>query len=338
MLSNERCREILGNERVEGIIKKFQAKGINQDTTDRVLDYLACNKEVFPFIDNKLLEDRLVNNLQNSIVYEGMLKYGISEFKKTKSPMSAINKFALGEGYATGTSVTIKKWPIKFLRQREFMERRLDSVIRHELDHIATTTFMEPLSKEGFEKYLRGNISLIGNLFNKSEQPNPSSYEITQLYQKYGDRICKKFGIAGKHDKVLDFGSGSLNEGITEYKTKKLDLFANGKMFVHLSAYTLNTKIAKHMASKIGEEKFLNMHLNNDFAGITQSYMYATGKDGRYMEDFYKNLDIETGQEKVPAHVALMRKAQNNLGLQILKNDEALRDIREISQRTSLSL
>jgi len=332
MLSTQECTDILGEPRVNEIIKKFKAKGINQDTTYRVLDYLACNKKVFPFLDNKVLEDRLVNNIETSIIYEGMIQHGISEFKRSKNPISAIRALAVREGYATSSSVVIKKWPTKFLGQRKFLERRLDSVIRHEFDHIATTQFL--LQKETITR-INKNITDGCRIFNKSEKRNKK-----EIIQKYIDGNCGMavHGICGSINNAEHFGSSVLDEGITAYKIKKLDRFANSESKAPQSGYRLREKIAKHMAKTIGEEELLTRHFNNDFAGITQRYMDTAGKDGKYMEDFYRNLDIETGQEKVPAHVALLRKAQKHLGIYISKNNAALQDIREISQATSLSL
>lgn len=330
MLSTQQCVDILGKDRVNEIIKKFKNKGINQDSTDRVLDYLACNKAVFPFLDNQLLEDRLVNNLQTSIVYEGMIQHGISEFKKSKNPISTIRALLVREGYATSTSIVIKKYPIKFLNQSKFMEKRIDSVIRHELDHIATTRFIPP---QEVEAHLNKNISDSCRLFNKNEPLNKA--EIVNKFKQNNHGLVLH-GVAGKINRCEYFGSSVLDEGITAYKTKKLDMFANNEQKGPQSGYRLREKIAKHMAGKIGEERFLTMHLDNDFAGITQSYMEATGKDGKYMEEFYKNLDIETGQEKTTPIDKLTRKAERILGVQIAKNNAALQDIRGISQTVNL--
>lgn len=326
MLSTKQCTDILGEGRVSEIIRKFKNKGINQDTIDRVLDYLACNQKVFPFLDNKLLEDRLVNNLQTSIIYDTMLQRAISTFKKTKNVGEAIRKAVKVHGTVDGNSIRIAKE--KSFSFGMAANRRLDHIIRHELDHIATTSYTNSLTRSAFEQYLIRNFELSKELFKNPRQPDFSPSKVDDLYQKYGDKVRKKSGIVGVYDSNLQLGSHALNEGITEYKIKKLDKFANDGIIGYKSGYKINEKVAKYMAGEIGEEKFLNMQLNHDFVGITKSFMNATGKDEQYMGDFYKNLDIETGVEPVPVWEKLTRRFQNALNINVDKNNALIQEIK----------
>ena len=179
-----------------------------------------------------------------------------------------------------------------------------------------------------FEKYLRTNYESSKKLCKNPKQADFSASKIDELYQEFGEKVQKRSGIVGFWNSSLQFGSNALNEGITEYKIKQLDKFANDGKIGYQSGYKINEKVAKYMASQIGEEKLLNMQLNHDFVGISQSFMNATGKDAQYMGDFYKNLDIETGAEPIPVWEKLTRRFQNALNINLEKNNELLQNIK----------
>ena len=328
MLSRQQCTQLLGEERVYDIVKKLKAKNINQETTDRVLDYLACHSQAFPFLDSKATEDRLINNIQTNIVYQDMLTFGRERYKQTKDlPGSVVSALTSG-ARTSGQSIILKKDPLRFIKPKALTEQRTDSIIRHELDHMATTTISEPLSESETKSILKKNADAMAATLH-ADVNELLAQDIDSAAKELAGQCKFVSGIAGSTNNVFDFGNTALNEGVTAYKTKKLDQVADPDLKPKQSGYRINEKVATYMIQKVGEEKFLTMQADNDFAGITTAFMEATEKTPEYMADFYKHLDIETGQEKTTLLDTLTRKVRNGLGLNVRHNNTLLQTINQ---------
>ena len=104
MLSIDECKQILGEERVLSITSKFQQKEINQETINRVLDYLALNKKAFPYLDNIELENNLINNLNENIIHEEFIRTLRRNIKDNLNPLKPKK---ILPAYANGRNVIV---------------------------------------------------------------------------------------------------------------------------------------------------------------------------------------------------------------------------------------
>lgn len=330
MLSTEECTQILGEDKVSSITERLKSKNINQHTIQRVLDYLACHKGAFPNIDTKKLEENLINNLQKSIIETNPISHGFDYFKRTKDIKMSLKVVQRASGESTGSSIILVNRPKQFLKPKAYRERIKDSIIRHELDHLATTTNLQFKTKEEFAEYLKSNLETEERIFKCDADPDKKNMlkndpqAVEELYASIGKSGLKQCGVHGSHhNEWVNFGDIALNEGITSYKQDRLDEFANKQKF-QKSGYNLNRKVIQFMVKKIGEDKLIQMHMNNDFAGITTSFMEAIGKDEKYMDDFYKNLEIETNNIHLSIKDVLMGKFRKMLRNTIGENNKML--------------
>lgn len=286
MLTYDKCSEILGEDRVNFITQKLKSKNINQETTNRVLDYLACHKQVFPYLDNDLAMHNLVDNLQSSISYHGIidtLKFGAG---------------GLSIGFTNGSHVSISKSTIKLISPRKLIEKNIDSVIRHELDHIATSQVIKIDSVDQLEKIVNQNIKNSCQVFGYDMPDDIRSYAKKAFdnaqNSENGDSayLYRQTGVDGKLTSPFHFGSTALNEGITDFKTHKMDEFANSDGYTMSTGYTkFETKITSHFAKTLGEEKLLKLQQKGDFVGITEGYEKAMGRDSKFMKEFYTEIE-----------------------------------------------
>ena len=308
MKSREECEKILGCDLLKKIEGTLKSKSIDEHTTMRVVDYLALHKLAFPYVDINLVAGNLCNNIKSSI-----------NFRNIKESLRGLFK-EKAYGFVAGGHMTINTKALEFVLPSKHYNVMLDALIRHELDHIATTRHVQ-FTKEEYVNHLLQNISYEKQLFgNKSVN---AEFE-------HGDRIkraidykfrCGEFanwnrgggeiksimleqsGIEGRVDAVgIEgmLGSSALNEGVTAYKMKIMDKHAGQGGFMCQSGYVLGEEVSKHFADIIGEEKFISMQISGDFVGILKSYKEKTGKSGEEMLEILKNL--EGGKYKTAFH------------------------------------
>lgn len=299
MKSREECEKILGSALLQKIEKTLQAKSIDEHTTMRVVDYLALHKIAFPYVDINLVASNLCNNIKCSI-----------NFRNIKESFKGLFK-EKAYGFAGGGSITLNAKALKFVLPSKHYNVMLDALIRHELDHIATTRQTQ-FTKEEYINHILKNILYMKQLFGDKSV----NWDL-----EHGDRIkravdykfmCGEFarrnrfvgeiksitltqsGIDGRFDtlgieEVL--GSSAFNEGVTAYKMKIMDKYAGQGGFMCQSGYVLGEETSKHFADVIGEEKFISMQISGDFVGIMKAYKEKTGKSGNEMLKILKNLD-----------------------------------------------
>lgn len=301
MKSRRECEKILGKSLVTRVETRLKMKKINQMTIDRVLDYLALHQEAFPFFDIDALSDNLCESLKESITFHNIstsVKYLFKEH---------------AYGFATNGKVFINTKPLKLVLPSDKYNVMVDSLIRHELDHVATTRVMK-LDKPTFKKIVARNIRANKELFGEEVVPEGERLEdyinkvattqfacvIIENGKKtpvQADRIIlTRCGVRGSHgdNKVFHFmGSMPLNEGITAYKMKIMDKFAGQGGLMCQSGYILGEEVAGHIARTIGKEEFIARQIAGDFVGIAERYKEITGKTPKQMRRLFHILDTK---------------------------------------------
>ena len=250
----------------EYIQKKMYAKGINIETQDYVIKYIYMNQKLFGDILNvdKVIE-RILNNLNDNII-----------ILDTKSnPLQEIARISTSSGCWAQYDKKVMINPINKIssiiskRERE----KNDSTVMHEIDHCATTTYInisERQKEEYTQKYLERNK--IKNYIIENIIRN----KISRMYEK-NDR---KLAISGIQDcrQVVQKGIDltKLNEGITAYKQEMYDKFLETKPH---TAYVIEKKVAKFIGDVIGKEELIKMHFDNDYEKIRDTFKEKTGRD-----------------------------------------------------------
>lgn len=119
-------------ETEEYIKEKLDAKGINIETQNYVIKYVHLNQKLFgDFINNDKVIDRIINNLDHSI----------SRFDSRSIKYPFLGN---GGGYYPQERVIRQNplTPILASISRSWKDREI-SVIMHELDHCATTKYLD---------------------------------------------------------------------------------------------------------------------------------------------------------------------------------------------------
>ena len=212
---------------------------------------------------------------------------------------------------ATGKAIFINTKPLKLILPPKHYNVMLDALIRHELDHIATTRDMR-IDKETYKKMIARNIKACSELFGINAVPegrNEKEYIDKLADSKFrcfiiqdgkkkflqADRIVlPRCGVRGTQSdlQVGHFmGSQALNEGITAYKMKMMDKSAGQGGLMCQSGYILGEEIAKHIAKTIGEEEFIARQIAGDFVGIAERYKTITGKNEKQMQKMFQVLN-----------------------------------------------
>ena len=270
-------------EYVEYIEKKLHEKGINIQTQDYIIKYVSMNEKLFGnIIDHKKMIDRIINNLD----------YSIKSMDKKASPTSELVRIATQAG-------TYKPYPKKinvnpFLKFASFISPRgkqvLESVIMHEIDHCATTEYLQ-IGEQEKEQYLQEYIS------NKKDRNSFLVKKATKFINDTYDKYDGKLPISGIFDyrqlATKGLNLRYLNEGITEYKQDMYDKFNGYK--TRMEPYKTQKLVAQFIGKVIGEENLISMHFNNNYEGIRPPFNAKTGKD---LNDVVKKLNRNTRIER----------------------------------------
>ena len=229
---------------IEYIREKLNEKGINTEIQDYVIEYIEMNQILFgSFLDIGKVTDRIVNNLNHEA-----------------KAFSGIRYITKCDGFWSAYEHTIYINPLRSLLRKE---KRIKPIIMHELDHCATTTYVD-IGDEKRERYIEKCLK------------NSSSLSIKKL-EKYLKETNGKIPIVGiRDDRQLNSLDG-LNEGITEYKNEKYCRFLGIKPLI--KRYTVEKMVAQFIAETIGEKNLISMHFDNDYEGIRKAFELETGKD-----------------------------------------------------------
>ena len=276
---------MLSKQRKEQIEHELEKKGINKQSQHYVIQYIDINQQLFgSFLNIDELQKRIINNLSSNIKYIPTTLKEIVKFLKNPRDSSFNTK-----------ERKIAIAPI--LKLKSFTHRgkeKLDSIIRHELDHSATTTYID-ISDEEKDKLIN-EFMLNNNISNSKEN----------AIKKLVDRRLlrdRKLGIVGIHDDrklSSNLDLRELNEGITAYKQDLYDEFLGSKK--KYSNYKYGKKMAELIVSVIGKEKLIRAHFNNDYEQIISAYKGATGKDIKSLLDI---LDKQPKMKKTSVFIRL---------------------------------
>lgn len=249
-----RIKSSLGDEMIDKTIRTFKGKGFDNHAISCVLDYLSCNKLAFGdsgSININEVADRLSKNLTGLGSKDDT---GGSILDKLKRLRKSGGHYSMETGY-------IYTNPIRKLRAMFSSKRKLsyDSVLRHEIDHCATTS-----------NGVHGKISGFSSA-----------------------SLAKANGLDAFIDSNNRFNSlDSLNEGITSYKQKKYDeaVYGEGKSPTDSKndGYRYFREVVAHIADIVGEKEVLQAQANGDYAILRESYKQKTGKD---LNDIVKKMN-----------------------------------------------
>ena len=251
------------NERKEYIQKKLYEKGINTETQDYIIEYVYINQKLFGEILNiDKVTDRILNNLNYSIESIDTKSNPLLEIPKVVDTIRHLGKWKWYE-HKIRISPIIK---IGSLVSKRLKEEK-DSIIRHEIDHCATTEYIDIGEKEKYIKRLESYLER-----NNIKNPKEKNRVINYINKMYAITNGKK-AISG-----IDENSHliKLNEGITAYKQEIYDKFLGNKP---MNNYSVEKKVAKFIVEKIGKEELISMHFNNDYEGIKTAFKEKTGND-----------------------------------------------------------
>lgn len=252
-------------ERIEYIKTKLKEKGIDQETQDYVLKYVDMNQQLFGnILDMDRVTERIVNNLQHNI----------SGYDILNKPLQGLLKLFNIRGSWGLYSHRIEINPVNKLLGKisRRVKEKNDSTVMHELDHCATTEYVE-----------------ITKFFNISEQEIEKSAKrlgaekrLKYIKEKMKDQVAMS-GVASAVLKSSDRKNGInrlnlalLNEGITAYKQEIYNNFLGIKS---KTGYKTEKSVAYFISEIIGKDKLVYMHANNDYNAMRVAFQEKTGQD-----------------------------------------------------------
>ena len=255
---------------VEYLREQLNNRGLNEETIGYACKYVELNKQLFSnSIDMDKLTNRLVNNLQHNIISVNN-HYGLGT-----AINSVISTVANWDPYAKELAVSPLFKATEKLSSK--MKLAKESNIFHELDHCATTEYIE-MNEEQQEKYMQ-------NVINANGVKDKQDIEIARRIMKEAHQVSNgQHPIVGIKDanvsELQGLNLNPLNEGITVYKQAKYDEVI-GKKFK--TAYKSEKQVAELLANTIGEDKMLECHFNNDYDSMKELFNKETGKDLNYI-------------------------------------------------------
>lgn len=252
-------------KRTEYIKTRLSENGIDQETQDYVLKYVDMNQQLFGnILDMDRVVDRIVNNLHHSI----------STYDIKAKPLQGLLKLFTARGSWDLYDHRIETNPIHKLVSKisRKVKEQYNSTIMHELDHCATTEYVDMakyfnVSKQEIEqavKSLRAERRF--RYIEKKTKGQIAMSGVANVHLKSSDR---KNGI-GRSNLVL------LNEGITAYKQEMYDNFLGIKSN---TSYKDEKSVAHFIGEIIGKDELIRMHSDNDYNAMRVAFQEKTGQD-----------------------------------------------------------
>ena len=255
-------------KRTEYIKTRLSEKGIDEETQSYVLKYVDTNQQLF---GNALDIDKVVERLLNN------LNYSIENFDIKKNPLKALVFPHTSLGAWSPYKNKIEMNPILKMAGKfsKSMRQKYDSTIMHELDHCATTEYID-MSEED-KKYFTERIpiknqklkNIFKNIINK------------KIEERKGQIVLS--GIAGvrniehaRNNGVSTAKLALLNEGITAYKEEKYNRFLG---IEERTSYDVEKTVASFIGKVIGEDELIRLHSNNDYQSMRVAFQKETGRD-----------------------------------------------------------
>ena len=248
----------------EYIQKKMSEKGINTETQDYVIQYICMNQELFGnYLNIDKVLDRIINKLNCSISSSLFDNIDIKRPIKDFIELTHISGCWFPHRNEIYINPIIK---LKTMLSQKERKRTL-STIMHEMDHCATTEYID---QQEIEQYFQAHSEYYKNNIEKKEMIE----KITNEYYKKNAKIPVS-GIADYRQNInMGVELDKLNEGITSYKQEMYGRFFNRPS---IGGYYVERKVAKFIGNVIGEQKLISMHFNKDYEGIRTSFNETTG-------------------------------------------------------------
>lgn len=253
------------NERNQYIRTRLTENGINEETQAYVLQYVDMNQNLFgDFLDVNKVTDRIVNNLHHSI----------STYDIKSNPSEGLKKLVSARGFWDSYEHRVETNPIhkSLSRFSKIAKQHYDSTMMHEIDHCATTEYMDVATYFNMsEDELELNVKRSG-----LEGP------LEEIQTKYDGKLAASgisrtiWGSKNNRNGVTSKNLMMLNEGITAYKQEMYDDFLGIK---HKTNYKVPKMVANFIAEQIGQEKMLQLQFDNDYNGIRTAFKEATGQN-----------------------------------------------------------
>lgn len=241
-------------------------KNINEETQQYIIEYIKLNQDLFGnCINIEKLVHRIVNNLDYSITYIDKNNTKLQELYKVIDSIIHKGKWNYYEH-------KIRINPITKLRSMisKRQNGKMDSIIRHEIDHCATTEYID-IDERQKEEYIQKSIKR----YNIQGIDNQNSFR-NYINNKY-KKLNKQVAISGIHDvRKGEIDLYKLNEGITAYKQELYDKALGKKP---MNNYPSEKIVASFIANVIGREELISMHFDNNYEGIRDLFNKKTGKD-----------------------------------------------------------
>ncbi len=261
--------------------KRLSEKGINLETQDEVIKYLWANKKLFGHvIDTKELADRIIENLDKSIVYFGTDTTNLPILYKSKfNIITSILSMAIVGGYYQPYDKEVYLNPLVQSKLTKKGQMNRESIFMHEIDHCATTSYID-LDEQQTKNLLlyKTKKGLFGKIICKFKP-------IMQMKRdKWSNMTNNRLAILGFENPLLDMKYNipfwRLDEGITVLKQKKFSEVL-GIKFNKLSSasYQVEPVVAEFIANKVGLDNLIKFRHNNDYEGLRKAFFDATGKD-----------------------------------------------------------
>lgn len=261
--------------------KRLNEKGINLETQDEVIKYLWANKKHFGhIIDTKELADRIIENLDKSIVWFGTDTTNLPILHKSRfKTITSILSMSIIGGYYQPYDREVYLNPLVQGKLTKKRQMNRDSIFMHEIDHCATTSYID-LDEEQVKELLlfKTRNGFLGRFISKFKP------FMKMKKDRWTNMTNNKLAIIGFDNPLLDMQHNMtfwrLNEGITVLKQKKFSE-ALGIEFNKLSSssYQAEPVVAEFIANKVGLDNLIKFQHNNDYEGLRKAFFDVTGKD-----------------------------------------------------------
>lgn len=258
--------KMLSDKQLEDIEKELHKKGFDTRTKEYIIEYIKLNENLFgEFININSLINRVVKNLNHNISVIKPKGMSVSEV------LGIFTKKGNWNPYENRISISPGSQVLSLISKHQKV--RMNSTIRHELDHCATTDYVKVEENEQ-EMYIQDFFEL-NNIVDDKEKVNFRTF-VNNLYKKYNN-VLAVCGIKDNRQELRnDIYLSKLNEGITAYKQELYDNYLGNKTS---SNYKAEKNVAKFIAETIGKEKLINMHFNHDYESIRKNFNSKTGTD-----------------------------------------------------------
>lgn len=325
-------KKMLDEEIIELVEKGLHEKNINIETQDEIIKYLYVNKKLFGhIIDTKKLAEKIIENIERSIVYFGTDTSKFPKLYKSKiNIITSILSMGIVGGYYHPYSKEVYLNPLVQGKITKKGKENRESIFMHEIDHCATTSYVELEENEKQSLVVYNEKKSIFRNLMKLFQGTDIKGRISRKIKVWDDMTKGRLAIIGVHNPKLEMKYNisleRFNEGITVLKqqmySKVLGLNFNK---ISSSSYLTEPYVAEFVANKIGLDNLILLQQNNDYEGIRKKFNEATGQD---LNDLVEDLN------KIPVLIPVSeKKLKKKLKIEKYEEKEISPDKKSFVQR-----